>query len=287
MNETNLIIQNRLREATISLERANLIICDETWKCDSSVPPFSSIQLVLQGEGTVCIDETTIHPTSGQLYLLPAYTNQAFFTDIHNPYRTYYCHFEITCQQTDLFELIHLPLCIDAKDPKKAEQLFLDLVHSVRQDDIFSALKAKQAVLNLLCYYLECCPPDSVSLVAQTFDSSSSVTRRGNVIPRFRPFPAFSSSCRGREPSASMRQPSIQQADSCICFPPTRTRHFLPISIIHTAPTIAISRSPASRPTCSNSFICRSASTRKTRKRPNSFSSISFTASDRMISFLR
>ena len=84
MNETNLIIQNRLREATISLERANLIICDETWKCDSSVPPFSSIQLVMQGEGTVCIDETTIHPTSGQLYLLPAYTNQAFFTDIHN-----------------------------------------------------------------------------------------------------------------------------------------------------------------------------------------------------------
>ena len=139
MNETNLIIQNRLREATISLERANLIICDETWKCDSSVPPF----------------------------------------------------------------------------------------------------------------------------------------------------PAFSSSCRGREPSASMRQPSIQQADSCICSPPTRTRRFLPISIIHTAPTIAISRSPASRPTCSNSFICRSASTRKTRKRPNSFSSISSTASDRMISFLR
>ena len=154
MNETNLIIQNRLREATVSLERANLIICDETWKCDSSVPPFSSIQLVLQGEGTICIDETTIHPTSGQLYLLPAYTNQAFFTDIHNPYRTYYCHFEITRQQTDLFELIHLPLCIDAKDPKKAEQLFLDLVHSVRQDDIFSAMKAKQAVLNLLCYYL-------------------------------------------------------------------------------------------------------------------------------------
>jgi AraC family transcriptional regulator of arabinose operon len=171
MNETNLIIQNRLREATVSLERANLIICDETWKCDSSVPPFSSIQLVLQGEGTICIDETTIHPTSGQLYLLPAYTNQAFFTDIHNPYRTYYCHFEITCQQTDLFKLIHLPLCIDAKDPKKAKQLFLDLVHSVPQDDIFSALKAKQAVLNLLGYYLECCPPDSVSLVAQTFDS--------------------------------------------------------------------------------------------------------------------
>ena len=32
-------------------------------------------------------------------------------------------------------------------------------------------MKAKQAVLNLLCYYLDCCPKDSVSLVAQTFDS--------------------------------------------------------------------------------------------------------------------
>ena len=116
---------------------------------------------------------------------------------------------------------------------------------------------------------------------------SSEVFLRESPAVKFRPFPAFSSFCRGREPSASMRQPSIQQADSCICSPPTRTRRFLPISIIHTAPTIAISRSPASRPTCSNSFICRSASTRKTRKRPNSFSSISSTASDRMISFLR
>ena len=108
MNETNLIIQNRLREATVSLERANLIICDETWKCDSSVPPFSSIQLVLQGEGTICIDETTIHPTSGQLYLLPAYTTQAFFTDIHNPYRTYYCHFEIEEKLFGLFRVFRV-----------------------------------------------------------------------------------------------------------------------------------------------------------------------------------
>ena len=50
MDKTNLIIQNRLREATVSLERASLLHCDENWKCEYSVPPFSSIGLVLEGE---------------------------------------------------------------------------------------------------------------------------------------------------------------------------------------------------------------------------------------------
>lgn len=51
MDKTSLIIQNRLHEATVSLERAHLIYCDENWKCDYSVPPFSSIGLILQGGG--------------------------------------------------------------------------------------------------------------------------------------------------------------------------------------------------------------------------------------------
>ena len=69
MNENELLIKNRLREATVILERANLIICDESWKCDSSRPPFSSFQLVMQGEGTVQVDQTVLHPHAGQLYL--------------------------------------------------------------------------------------------------------------------------------------------------------------------------------------------------------------------------
>ena len=68
MDKTTLIIQNSLREATVSLERAHLIYCDENWKCDYSVPPFSSIGLILQGEGVICIDKKPIHPTAGQLY---------------------------------------------------------------------------------------------------------------------------------------------------------------------------------------------------------------------------
>ena len=171
MNENELLIKNRLREATVILERANLIICDESWKCDSSRPPFSSFQLVMQGEGTVQVDQTVLHPHAGQLYLLPACTHQSFFTDVQNPYRTYFCHFEITCQQTDLFQLVQFPLCVDAKDPQKAQRIFQDMIQSCKQTDISSALNAKQAVFHLLCYYFECCPPGSVSFIPQSFDS--------------------------------------------------------------------------------------------------------------------
>ena len=149
MNENELLIKNRLREATVILERANLIICDESWKCDSSRPPFSSFQLVMQGEGTVQVDQTVLHPHAGQLYLLPACTHQSFFTDVQNPYRTYFCHFEITCQQTDLFQLVQFPLCVDAKDPQKAQRIFQDIIQSCKQTDISSALKAKHNPLTL------------------------------------------------------------------------------------------------------------------------------------------
>lgn len=64
MDKTSLIIQNRLHEATVSLERAHLIYCDENWKCDYSVPPFSSIGLILQGEGVICIVKKTHSPDS-------------------------------------------------------------------------------------------------------------------------------------------------------------------------------------------------------------------------------
>ena len=92
-------------------------------------------------------------------------------TDVQNPYRTYFCHFEITCQQTDLFQLVQFPLCVDAKDPQKAQRIFQDIIQSCKQTDISSALKAKQAVFHLLCYYFECCPPGSVSFIPQSFDS--------------------------------------------------------------------------------------------------------------------
>lgn len=178
MNETAFIIQNRLREATVSLERANFIVCGAEWACDTSHPPFSSIGLVLQGDGTYCIDGQILHPHAGQLYLLPAKTTQSFFTDLDNPYRKYYCHFEITCQGEELFDLVRMPLCIDAKDPARAKELFVQMHEACGRTDIFSVLKAKQLLLELVCCYMESCPPGTISLIEHSFDSPPFGCRR-------------------------------------------------------------------------------------------------------------
>ena len=45
------------------------------------------------------------------------------------------------------------------------------MIQACNGKDILSALKAKQAVLNLICYYMECCPPESIVLASEDFDS--------------------------------------------------------------------------------------------------------------------
>lgn len=171
MNETAFIIQNRLRDATVSLERAGLIRCGADWACSASIPPFSSIGLILEGTGTICVDGQDLHPRAGQLYLLPAKSSQSFSTDLVHPYRKYFCHFELTCQNEELFDLIRMPLCTDAKDCAYAEKLFIQMQETCQGSDIFSALKSKQLLLELVCYYMESCPPGTVSLIEHSFDS--------------------------------------------------------------------------------------------------------------------
>lgn len=171
MNDSASIIQNRLREITVNLERAHLLQCDENWQSSGSVPPFSSIGLILEGEGTMRIDDVEIHPAKGQLYLLPSKTNQVFFTVPDNPYRKYYCHFELNCQNSDLFEFIHLPFCVDAKDFDTAVSFFQRMICACEGSDIASTIIAKQSVLDLLVYYMECCPQDSISLIENKSDT--------------------------------------------------------------------------------------------------------------------
>ena len=126
MNENELLIKNRLREATVILERANLIICDESWKCDSSRPPFSSFQLVIQGEGTVQVDQTVLHPHAGQLYLLPACTHQSFFTDVQ-----IFAIFRLPVSKRTSFSWFSFLFVLMLKTRKKHSEFFRTLFNPV------------------------------------------------------------------------------------------------------------------------------------------------------------
>lgn len=171
MNQFTLIIQNQLHEMTVSVDRAYHVKCDSSWKSDDFIPPFSSIGLILEGEGTMCVNDTKLHPLKGQLYLLPARTVQSFFTELNHPYEKYYCHFEARCGGVDLFEIIDTPLCIDAKDSTAAAKLFEEMIRCINETSLTSMIKVKQYMLDLLGYYLECCPLEEIILVEDNCDS--------------------------------------------------------------------------------------------------------------------
>lgn len=131
MNENELLIKNRLREATVILERANLIICDESWKCDSSRPPFSSFQLVMQGEGTVQVDQTVLHPHAGQLYLLPACTHQSFLQMFKIPIAPIFAILRLPVSKRISFSWFSFLFVLMRKTRKKHSEFFRTLFNPV------------------------------------------------------------------------------------------------------------------------------------------------------------
>ncbi|HIS57015.1 MAG TPA: helix-turn-helix transcriptional regulator [Candidatus Fimimorpha excrementavium] len=171
MCHDSFILQSQLNEVTINLERVHHAKCDASrWKGDHLTPAFSSIGLILDGTGTIICDDIQLHPTKGQLYLLPSHTTQSFYTSSKHPYEKYFCHLHVQSHGASFFEFIHTPLCVDAGDLSTAVNLFEKMIQYSGQTTISSLLKVKQYTLELLIYFLECCPSGSVTLVENSFD---------------------------------------------------------------------------------------------------------------------
>lgn len=124
----------------------------------------------MQGEGTVQVDQTVLHPHAGQLYLLPACTHQSFLQMFKIPIAPIFAILRLPVSKRISFSWFSFLFVLMLKT-RKSTANFQDMIQSCKQTDISSALKAKQAVFHLLCYYFECCPPGSVSFIPQSFDS--------------------------------------------------------------------------------------------------------------------
>ena len=163
MNKASYIIQNQFRKITVSLERTCFFKASTDWQIRDFVPTFSHMGIILKGTGTMIVNHQEMHPSKGQIYLLPAKTKQTLFTDSQNPYEIYYCHFNIGSCGTELFEFLNLPLCVEVKNPKKAVSLFKNIIQTLEKQAPLSFILSKQYMMNLLSYYLESCPEDSIS----------------------------------------------------------------------------------------------------------------------------
>lgn len=166
------ILQNQFHNITISLERADLIQCNHRWRGTGGRPTYSSIGLIRRGTGTIIVDGHEMQPVENQLYLLPAHTSQIFFNDGTQPYLKYYCHFNIKLHDTELFEYLKLPLCVTPDKPEEAANLFEKMISAHKEKSTLSLIKEKQYMMDLVCYYLQCCQETNITLVENTFDAA-------------------------------------------------------------------------------------------------------------------
>ena len=171
MNQASYILQSQFREITLSVKQAHFFKASTDWQMSELAPTFSHMGFILKGTGTMMVNHQEIHPSKGQLYLLPAKTKQTMFTDAQNPYELYYCHFNIGSCGTELFGSLNLPLCIVVKYPEKAISLCENIIQALEAQTLTSFIQSKQYMLNLISCYLESCPEDSVSFQESLQDS--------------------------------------------------------------------------------------------------------------------
>jgi AraC-like DNA-binding protein len=172
MDKKTEILQNQFHDINISLERADLIQCDHRWRGTGGRPPYSSIGLICDGTGTIIVDGQEMQPVKNQLYLLPAHTSQIFFNDGTQPYLKYFCHFNIKLHDTELFEYLNVPLCVTLEDPDTAIELFKNLISASKEENVLSFIKAKQYMLDLVCYYLQSCQESNIALATNAVDTA-------------------------------------------------------------------------------------------------------------------
>jgi len=165
------ILQNQFHEITISLDRADQIKCDNNWRGSGGRPPYSSIGLIRKGTGTIIVNGQEMTPVKDQLYLIPAHSTLTFFNDGTQPYLKYYCHFNIKTHDTELFDYFDIPLCVTPEDPDAAAALFTRMISAHKEKSLTSLIKAKQYMMELVCYYLHCCGESNISLLENTSDS--------------------------------------------------------------------------------------------------------------------
>lgn len=166
------ILQNQFHEITISLNRADQIQCDTNWRNNGYRPPYSSIGLIRRGTGTIIVNGQEMQPVQDQLYLLPAHSAQMFYNDGTQPYLKYYCHFNIKLHDVELFDIIRVPFCVTPEEPEEAVVLFEKMIVAYREKSISSVIRAKQYMMELVCYYLKCCPESEIALVENAADSA-------------------------------------------------------------------------------------------------------------------
>ncbi|MFC6456298.1 AraC family transcriptional regulator [Paenibacillus vulneris] len=128
-----------------------------SWGNLNFVPAVHKFYFILDGEGSISIDGCDYEPKPNQLFLLPAGTRQSLASISNRTFQKYWCHFQASIGETDLFRMIDVPHYIDVpeQDIGLLAHLFRELNCHMSRSEPFAPIMTSSLLLHLLHFYVE------------------------------------------------------------------------------------------------------------------------------------
>ncbi|UKS28811.1 AraC family transcriptional regulator [Paenibacillus sp. HWE-109] len=126
-----------------------------SWKDENTACPFNRLYFIREGEGYVRIGDQTYYPKPGELYLLPAGSDQAYGTISEDTFGKYWCHFTAKIGDLDLFQILQTSPFIPLKDPEAFQLQFDQLIAYAKSDELTSEFRINAILLEFIAAYIE------------------------------------------------------------------------------------------------------------------------------------
>ncbi|UVI30752.1 helix-turn-helix transcriptional regulator [Paenibacillus spongiae] len=149
------MMRSYLANAQLQLYAVHHVKLGPDWDYHLKDPEVNRLYYFMEGAGKVRIRSREYSPRPGQLFLLPAHVEQAFFTDKENTFRKYFCHFTLTIGEIHFFQLFHIPCFIEVPDREWLEARFLKLIELSQSQSLTSPLQIKSVLYEILTQFLD------------------------------------------------------------------------------------------------------------------------------------
>ena len=151
--------KNMVLNQKISKLQTEFILIDHGLCPDWSRGPHrrrrDCIYLILEGKGKITINGDEIYPKKNNMVLLPKNSVVSLYSENESCYNKYWCDFQMHFDGVSLFDVVDFPYMIELDDPSRALELFMQLDSFHLTNTVYSAMRIKAALLELVSMFLE------------------------------------------------------------------------------------------------------------------------------------
>ncbi|RTE03047.1 helix-turn-helix domain-containing protein [Paenibacillus whitsoniae] len=165
-----------IAQAKLDVIYASYTKVSRSWNDENPACPFNRLYMIMEGEGFVRIGEQVFYPKPGELYLLPAGSDQAYGTISDDTFGKFWCHFSAKIGDLDLFQILHVSPFIKVNALEMFKEKFERLISWSKDSAMTSELRLHAALLDLIADYIEQSPSMKLSIGGTpTFEKMNNV----------------------------------------------------------------------------------------------------------------